>query len=135
MKQLNHHAHIAPARIALLLLLCAACIGVTGCSEGQSQPTVAINGNPHRGRQLILEKGCGACHTVPGIYQARGMVGPPLFFWSRRTLIAGELPNTPANLVRWLKNPPAVEPGTAMPNLGLSDQQARDIAAYLYTIH
>jgi len=60
--------------------------------------------------------------------------GPPLFFYSRRTIMAGELPNTPGNLVRWIENPPAIEPGTAMPNLGVSDSQARDMAAYLYTL-
>ena len=49
-------------------------------------------------------------------------------------MIAGELPNSPPNLVRWLLNPPSVEPGTAMPDLGLTDQQAHDIAAYLYTL-
>jgi cytochrome c len=76
----------------------------------------------------------GTCHTIPGIYTARGVVGPPLYFFGRRTMVAGELPNTPENLVRWLRNPPGVEPGTAMPNLGLSDQQAQDIAAYLYTL-
>jgi cytochrome c1 len=57
-----------------------------------------------------------------------------LYFFSRRTYIAGELPNTVENLVRWVKDPPAVEPGTAMPKLGLSDQQALDVAAYLYTL-
>jgi cytochrome c1 len=62
------------------------------------------------------------------------MVGPPLDFFSRRTMIAGELPNTPDNLVRWIENPPSVEAGTAMPKLGLSDEQARDVAAYLYTL-
>jgi cytochrome c1 len=62
------------------------------------------------------------------------MVGPPLTSWSRRTFIAGEVPNTPDNLVRWLRNPRAIEPGTAMPALGLDDRQARDVAAYLYTL-
>jgi cytochrome c1 len=62
------------------------------------------------------------------------MVGPPLTSWSRRTFIAGQIPNTPDNLVRWLRNPRAIEPGTAMPGLGLDDRQARDVAAYLYTL-
>jgi cytochrome c1 len=56
-------------------------------------------------------------------------VGPPLLWWSRRTFIAGELPNTPENLVRWIRDPQAVEPHTAMPTLGLSDAEARDVAA------
>lgn len=126
---------LRPSHGVLVLLLWTACAVSSGCSEGRTVPTVATGGNPHRGKQLIISDGCGACHTIPGIHQARGMVGPPLYFWSRRTLVAGELPNTAQNLVRWLKNPPAVEPGTAMPNMGLTEQQARDIAAYLYTIH
>lgn len=123
------------AGAAMLLLGVAACIAA-GCTGGQMPGPfqVAMNGNPHDGRQLIESYGCGSCHTIPGIYTARGVVGPPLFFFGRRTMIAGELPNTPDNLVRWLVNPKAVEPGTAMPNLGLSQQQAQDIAAYLYTL-
>ena len=96
--------------------------------------SIALQANPREGRHLIEAKGCGSCHTVPGIYSARGLVGPPLYFFGRRTMIAGELPNTPDNLVRWLRDPKAVEPGTAMPNLGLTQQQAQDIAAYLYTL-
>lgn len=83
---------------------------------------------------MIVAKGCGSCHTIPGIYTARGLVGPPLMFFSRRTMIAGELPNTPDNLVRWIRDPKLVEPGTAMPDLGLTDREARDVAAYLYTL-
>lgn len=107
-----------------------------GCTGGRAvQPyRVATGGNAHQGRQIIQSYGCGACHTIPGIHAANGLVGPPLYFFSRRTMIAGELPNTPENLIRWIENPPAVEAGTAMPNLGLSEQQARDAAAYLYTL-
>lgn len=114
-------------------LLLAASGAVAGCMGGQQTRTynVAIPGNPHQGRQLIISYGCGSCHTIPGIYRARGVVGPPLYFFGRRTMIAGELPNTPDNLVRWLRDPRSVEPGTAMPMLGLSQEQAQDIAAYL----
>ena len=109
---------------------------LSGCTGGKSEHpySLVVNGNPLRGRELIVHYGCGACHTIPGIYTARGLVGPPLYFWSRRTIIAGELPNRPANLIRWIRNPPSVEPGTAMPNLGVTRRQARDIAAYLYTL-
>jgi cytochrome c1 len=62
------------------------------------------------------------------------MVGPPLLSFSRRTMIAGELPNTQENLVRWIQHPRAVEPATAMPDLGLSEDQSYDISAYLYTL-
>lgn len=118
------------------LLLAACCAALAGCTGGKTlQPyTVAIAGNPDHGRDLIGTFGCGACHTIPGVQGARGSVGPPLMFFSRRTMIAGELPNSPDNLVRWIENPRAIEPGTAMPDLGLSDQQAHDVAAYLYTL-
>lgn len=107
-----------------------------GCTGGQQTDSYnpAMAGNPQRGRQLIVSYGCGSCHTIPGVYRARGLVGPPLYFFSRRTMIAGELPNNPDNLVRWLLNPKAVEPGTAMPAVGLNEQQAQDIAAYLDTL-
>lgn len=109
---------------------------LAGCTGGHATTpyTLAVAGNPQRGRELIVHYGCGSCHTIPGIYTARGLVGPPLYFWSRRTMIAGEMPNTPANLMRWIENPPALEPNTAMPDLGVTPPQARDIAAYLYTL-
>jgi cytochrome c1 len=118
-------------------LLLTASVGLGGCMGGQQtrMVSVAFPGNPHQGKKLIVSYGCGSCHTIPGVYQARGVVGPPLYFFGRRTMIAGELPNTPQNLVRWLKNPPAVEPGTAMPDLGLNQDQAQDIAAYLDALH
>lgn len=123
-------------RVAILLLGVAACAALGGCQGGQviARYPVDTGGNAAHGKLVIQQTGCGACHTIPGIYTARGVVGPPLFFFSRRTMIAGELPNSPDNLVRWLKNPKLVEPGTAMPDLGLTDQQARDVAAYLYTL-
>lgn len=107
---------------------------LTSCVGGEmprAYRTIS-GGVPGRGKQVIMEKRCGACHTIPGIPNAQGLVGPPLFFFSRRTYIAGEVPNTPANLVKWVMSPQSIEPKTAMPTLGLSEQQARDVAAYLY---
>ncbi len=119
-------AGIAAAAVALL----------AGCTDGRAMPsyTVRTGGAASRGEQVIAAKNCGSCHTIPGLPGANGVVGPPLFFFSRRTMIAGELPNSPENLVRWVRSPRSVEPGTAMPNLGLTDQEARDVAAYLYTL-
>ena len=119
-----------------LLVLTTACLALAGCAHGQSPAgfSVSEGGNAQVGKTLIVSKGCGACHVIPGVQGARGLVGPPLYFYSRRVIIAGELPNTPDNLVRWLKDPKQVEPGTAMPDLNLNDQQARDVAAYLYTL-
>ena len=68
---------------------------------------------------------------IPGFVSASNHVGPPLDGMGRRALIAGVLPNTTENMVRFLKNPQQVDPLSAMPPLGLSDQDARDIAAYL----
>lgn len=117
---------------AALALLAGA---VTGCrqAQGVSAETVA-GGRPERGRDALQTYGCISCHTIPGVEGANGTVGPPLDFWSRRTYIAGEVPNTPEYLIKWIQAPQAIEPGTAMPLLGVSRQDARDMAAYLYTL-
>ncbi len=93
-----------------------------------------VGGHAEHGPSLIVAYGCAACHTVPGVKGARGNVGPPLTRFGDRTYIAGMLRNTPANLVRWIRDPQRVVPGNAMPNMGVSEAEARDIAAYLYTL-
>jgi cytochrome c len=109
---------------------------LTGCTGGQAPRTycVAARGDARHGKQLIQATGCGACHMIPGIHEARGLVGPPLLLFGRRTMIAGLLPNSPRNLALWIQHPRSVEPGTAMPDLGLTNDQAQDVAAYLYTL-
>jgi cytochrome c1 len=109
---------------------------LAGCNGGKAKRPyiVATGGNPEHGRQLMQSYGCGACHMVPGVQGARGLVGPPLFYLGQRTMIAGELPNSPRNLVQWIQHPRSVEPKTAMPDLGLTEDQAYDIAAYLYSL-
>ncbi len=92
-------------------------------------------GNAQHGAELIANHGCGSCHMIPGINNADGAVGPPLNKIADRTVIAGIMPNTPDNMIAWVENPQAIVPGNAMPNLGLNDNEARDIAAYLYTLH
>lgn len=108
----------------------------TGCVGGKTTNVYAAytGGSAQRGTKLIEQYRCGACHVIPGIHGANGMLGPPLLWFSRRTFIAGEVPNKPENLVRWIQSPKSIEPGTAMPELGLSEQEARDVAAYLYTL-
>jgi len=120
---------VAPFVLAMVLFL-------TACTGGKitSPYTVETGGDSHRGAALINQYRCGACHLIPGIHNARGMVGPPLIYFGQRTFIAGEVPNSPANLVQWIRSPKSIEPGTAMPALGLSEQEARDVAAYLYTL-
>jgi cytochrome c2 len=117
------------AALALPLLLVA-------CNENTpaDAQTISAPGNAQRGRQLIQDFGCGSCHTIPGINNADSLVGPPLNSWSRRIYIAGFLRNTPANLATWIEHPQQVVPGNAMPDMGIKQRQAQDIAAYLYTL-
>ena len=119
------------------LLLVALLFGLSSCREAQGTELhyTVTGGNPDAGKQAIQIYGCGSCHMIPGVDNANGTVGPPLEFWARRTYIAGEVPNTPDYLIRWIQVPQAIEPGTAMPNLGVTESHARDIAAYLYTLH
>jgi cytochrome c1 len=107
--------------------------GLGACSTpGAHLPGAEIqSGDPARGAQLIARYGCGSCHVVPGVRDANGLVGPPLTDFGKRSYIAGELPNNGENLQRWIRNPQSVEPGTAMPNLGVTPVDARDISAYL----
>ena len=99
------------------------------------EPSIAVaGGQPELGKQAIQRYGCGSCHIIPGVSGANGLVGPPLMKWSQRTYIAGEVPNNTENLIRWIEVPQAIEPKTDMPNLGVNERDARNIAAYLYTI-
>lgn len=109
--------------------------GAVGCHNRSDQlPPELAGADPDQGRTLIQHYGCGACHTIPGVSGANALVGPPLTQLALRTYIAGMLPNTPANLERWIMNPQQVVPGNAMPTLGVTAEQARNISAYLYTI-
>lgn len=86
------------------------------------------------GAALMVFHGCGSCHVIPGIVGARGTVGPSLQGFRHRSYVAGILPNEPGGLVRWLMNPTVHAPLTAMPDLGITEPEARDMAAYLYTL-
>ena len=99
----------------------------------ESVPPLAV-GSPEHGAELIAEKGCGACHTIPGITGANGLVGPPLTLMGRRIFVAGLLRNTPQNLAAWVLEPQRYVPGNAMPATGLTESEALDVAAYLETI-
>jgi cytochrome c len=90
-------------------------------------------GDAAHGKALFAAYGCGGCHSVDGVPQAHGLVGPPLDTIAVRAMIAGRLANTPDNLERWIQDPQAVAPGTAMPTLGVTSDEARDLAAFLYT--
>lgn len=106
-----------------------------GCEDQDKQLAAAMTGgNPDAGRHEMEYYGCASCHVVPGVAGADGMVGPPLSQIADRTYLGGVIENTPANMVRWIMNAPGVDPRTAMPNLDIARQPARDIASYLYTL-
>lgn len=107
---------------------------LASCRENPPAEHVIPGADAGRGAAVIAGIGCGACHLIPGIRGARGMVGPPLTGFGRRSYIAGRVPNAPANLVAWLIDPQDIDPETAMPALGLDRAQAGDVAAYLYTL-
>jgi len=118
-------------------LLGAATLAVllqAGCAAPVPSREVAIltGGDPGRGAGLLVRHGCIACHTVEAVPQARGQVGPSLDGVGRRPFIAGRLENTPEHLIRWVQDARGLVPETAMPSLGVPEQDARDIAAFLY---
>jgi len=124
---------LALQRYAGMVAIVVALLGLAGCDRPGGQSSWAMRGaHAERGPALITQYGCGACHAIAGVANARGEVGPPLTQFGRRAYIAGVLINNPDNLVKWLCAPQSVVPGNAMPNTGLTEEDARDIAAYLY---
>lgn len=114
-------------------------LALAGCRGGNPEVGVpervrVAGGRPREGVIAAQRYNCGVCHAIPGVDGANSFAAPPLLAFSRRTFIAGVVPNTAENLVAWLEQPRAIQPRTAMPAVGLSDQDARDIAAYLYTL-
>jgi cytochrome c2 len=122
-------------RTTYLAISVALLFFLSGCSGQPSrlpEPVAVSDHNIANGRLLIAGYGCGSCHTIPGVPGADAMVGPSLDRFYERSYIAGRLPNTWTNLIQWIEDPQQVKPGTAMPNLGVKDNEAFDIAAYLY---
>ncbi len=118
------------ARLTPLALACLTALPALA----QEPPAKAASGSTKQGEAIILQKGCGGCHTIPGIDGADGLVGPPLTQMGRRIFIAGVLRNTPANMAAWVYDPQRYVPGNAMPSVGLSPQDAADVAAYLESL-
>lgn len=107
---------------------------IAGCGAPLTRSQQVGSGEPEIGRDLLRDYGCVGCHVVPGIRAEPSYVGPPLDHWGQRSYIAGNLTNNETNLVRWIVNPQKVEPGTAMPNLHVTEQDATNIAAYLLSL-
>ncbi len=117
------------------IVLCAAL--ASACDSGAaavSEAETLTGGSAARGKSAIARYGCGGCHTIPGIDGARATVGPPLNNIAARGYLAGHLPNSPDNMMKWIQHPQQVDPKNVMPEMNVTGQDARDITAYLYTL-
>jgi cytochrome c2 len=94
---------------------------------------VEVGGDARRGEAMFIQYGCGSCHALKNVRTATGMVGPPLDGIALRMIIGGHLANNPNNMEQWIRDPQQVSPGTAMPDLNVGGDDARDITAFLYT--
>jgi cytochrome c2 len=122
-------------RISWSLFLAFAALLHAGCTASARQAANALtNGDAERGASAITYYGCGACHTIRGISGADALVGPDLSRIGSRVYIAGSLDNQPLNMIHWIQDPHAINERTAMPTLGVTERDARDIAAYLYSL-
>jgi cytochrome c len=110
-------------------LFCSACK-----PNSSSAPLFSMGGDPARGRAAIERYGCAGCHTIPGARNTTALVGPTLEKIASRSYVGGVTANTPENMIRWILNPQSLNPRSAMPNLRVTESDARDIASYLYTL-
>jgi cytochrome c2 len=116
--------------LAICLLLFFSC----NREEKREAAFLSGGGDPQRGKTAIERYGCTACHNIPGVAGPRGMVGPPLDHMASRSFIAGKFANNADTMIKWLQNPPAFDPQSAMPSMGVTPADSRDITAYLYTL-
>lgn len=116
-----------------MMVLGAAAL-VSACAEKAEPPRRMTDADPARGREAVMRLGCGACHTIPGVDWPQGRVGGPLAGFAGRPMIAGRLPNQPDVLIRWVQDAPSLAAETGMPAVAMAPQDARDVAAFLYTL-
>jgi len=123
-------------RYALALPLVLLLLPALGACERKKDPAPKqiAGADLAQGARLIRWYGCGGCHVIPGIDDATGVVGPSLAEFADRVYVAGMLRNSPENLETWLRDPQRIVPGNAMPAVGMTAADARDIAGYLYTL-
>ena len=119
--------------LAAIVLAAAITDAIDSRNDLWAHAAAATGGDPYRGEAMFIQYGCGSCHGLKHVRKAGGMVGPPLDGIAVRAMIAGKLPNQPDNMVRWIRDPQKVTPGTDMPDLHVSGRDARDITAFLYT--
>ena len=119
--------------VRMFLLMAVGMALLVACGEA-SVPVRVAGGDAKLGQRLMAQYQCASCHAIPDVEGAGGNAGPPLEGFGKRSYIAGRIPNLPDRLSAWLVDPPAHKPGTLMPNMGVSPEDARHMAAYLYTL-
>ena len=125
---------LSVAVFAIFAVVVSACAAGVAASGSRAPAQMVPGGDPERGRQVLQAYGCGSCHTIPGVAGATGRVAPPLNDWGTRTTILGLVPNTPEQLIQWIRAPETLRSGTTMLNVGVTEEDARQMAAYLYTL-
>ena len=131
---MNRKYAFSPTLLPVLLAACACALAKAQAQETAQPAAPEAHILIERGKALLGQYQCGACHTIPGVPIARGTVAQPLAAWAQRSYIAGRLPNTPAMLAQWITAPQALIPGTAMPSMGVSAQDAQAMATYLFSL-
>ena len=106
----------------------------SGCQQAAVAPQSVAGADAGRGRKVVERVACGACHVIPGVPWPQGRVGPSLDGFARQALVAGRFPNEPDILARFVRDAPSLAPQTGMPAMPITEQEARDVAAYLYTL-
>lgn len=134
LKRKGEIAEVPTGRTSRMLLGTIALIAASACKAPPEDRHAMPAASPERGLAVIKSSGCGACHHIDGLDWPKGRIGPSLERFSERTMIAGRLPNRPDILARWVRDAPSLVPGTAMPAIPITEEQSRDVAAYLYTL-
>jgi len=119
--------------VVILVIWIGSAVLLSACNDARATAVALTGGNPDNGQAAIRRHGCWTCHNIPGIAGANGVVGPPLDGIANRAYVAGR-PNNPQHMMNWIRHPQAVRAPTPMPDMAISERDARDIAAYLYTL-
>jgi cytochrome c len=119
---------------ALILVTLAGMLLISACQNDEPEPVQVEGGDAARGEELVMAYDCGSCHYIPGVADSSGHDAPGLQLWANRAFVAGAAPNRPENVIAFLVDPQSIQPGSAMPTLGISEEEARHIAQFLYTI-
>ncbi len=117
-----------------VILIASLLAGLGACADKRDQPRELTGADPRAGLAVIARVGCAACHRIPGIPWPDGTVGGALDGFADRSMIAGRFPNQPETLAAWVRDAPSLAPTTGMPAMPISPSEARDVAAYLYTL-